>query len=108
MVHLFGVVGDVKVRVDKENVFGLQVRVGQLVVVQESNGVRQLVANVPHLIQRVRLVVVVLLCFIKFDPIRLESWRNWKAKIQFKKLRKLTRKSKTERPSISKAMHMWP
>lgn len=108
MVHLFGVVGDVKVRVDKENVFGLQVRVGQLVVVQESNGVRQLVADVTHLIQRVRLVVVVLLCFIKFDPIRLESWRNWKTKIQFKKLRKLTRKSKTERPSISKAMHMWP
>lgn len=65
MDHLFGVVGDVKVRVDKENVFGLQVRVGQLVVVQESNGVRQLVADVTHLIQRVRLVVVVLLCFIK-------------------------------------------
>ena len=59
--HLFRVVGDVKVRVDKENVFGLEVRVGQFVVVQEPDGVGQLVANMANLFQRVRLVVVVLL-----------------------------------------------
>jgi hypothetical protein len=63
-IHLFRVVGDVKVRIDKENVFGFQVRVGQLVVVKESHGVRQLIANVSDLVQRVRLVIVVLLLFI--------------------------------------------
>lgn len=63
-IYLFRVVGDVKVRIDKENVFGFQVRVGQLVVVKESHGVRQLIANVSDLVQRVRLVIVVLLLFV--------------------------------------------
>lgn len=69
-MHLFWVVGDVKVRVDKENVFGLQVRVGQLVVVEESDGVRQLVANVTHLVQRVRLIIVVLLFVSSLETIK--------------------------------------
>ena len=58
---LFRIVRDIKLRVDKEDVLRFEVRVRQLVIVQETNGIRQLVANMTHLVQGVRLVVVVLL-----------------------------------------------
>jgi hypothetical protein len=49
-----------KLRVGKQNVFGLQIRVRQLVVVQELHSVAQLVGDVSHVIHRVWLVVVFL------------------------------------------------
>ena len=61
--YLFGIVRNVVVGIDKEDVLGFEVGVSQLVVVQETDGVRQLVANMTYLVQRVRLVVVVLLKF---------------------------------------------
>lgn len=58
---LLGIVVDVVVRVDKQDVLGLEVRVRQLVLVQEQHGVDQLVRDVAHVLYRIALVVVVLL-----------------------------------------------
>lgn len=60
-MNLFRIIGNVKVRVDKEDILRFEVCVRELVVVQESDGVAQLVSNVPDLVQRIRLVVVVFL-----------------------------------------------
>lgn len=52
---------DLVVAVDEQNVLWLEVGVRELVVVQEQHGVDELVGDVPHLLQRVGLVVVVFL-----------------------------------------------
>ena len=59
--HLFGIVSDVEIGIDEEDVLRFQVGVGQFIVVEESDGVGELVADVPHLLQRVGLVIVILL-----------------------------------------------
>ena len=59
--NLFRIVRNIKVRVDKKDVLRLQVRVGQLVVMEEPDGVRELIANMADLVQRIRLVIVIFL-----------------------------------------------
>ena len=46
---------------DEENIFRLQIRVGQLAVVEEPDRVAELVCDVPDLVQRVWVVVVLFL-----------------------------------------------
>ena len=98
--YLFGIVRYVEIRVNEENVFRLQIRVRQLVVVEEPYGVRELIANMAHLVQRVRLVIVVLLRNINNGHVTRSK--------RIKSGAQLTRKSKTDKPNISNAMHMWP
>ena len=59
--YLFRVVLDVVVGADEEDVLRLEVGVRQLGAVHEADRVAELVADVAHLVQRVRLVVVLLL-----------------------------------------------
>ena len=60
-LYFFRVVGGLPVGGDEEDVLGLEVGVGELALVQELDGVDQLVRDVPHLLQRVRMVVVLFL-----------------------------------------------
>lgn len=57
--HLFIVVRAIVVRVDKQYVLRLEIRVRELVVVQELDRVAQLVAHVPDVLQRIRLITVI-------------------------------------------------
>lgn len=54
-------IDDLVVAVHKQDVLRLEVCVRELVLVQEEHAVDELVGDVPHLLQRVRLVVVVFL-----------------------------------------------
>jgi hypothetical protein len=55
------IVADFPVRGDEENVLWLKVGVRQLAVVQEPDRVAELVRNVPDLVQRVRMIVILFL-----------------------------------------------
>lgn len=47
--YLFGVAHDIKVGLDEEDIFRLQIRVGQTEIVQELNRIAKLVGHVTHL-----------------------------------------------------------
>ena len=55
------IVADFPIGGHEEDVLRLEVGVGQLAVVQEPDGVAQLIRNVSNLVQRVRVVVVLFL-----------------------------------------------
>ncbi len=55
------IVADFPVRGDEENVFRLEVGVRQLAVVQEPDRVAELIRDVPDLVQRVRMIVILFL-----------------------------------------------
>ena len=56
--YLFGVVRDFPVRRDEENVFWLQICVGEFALVQELDRVTHLIGDMSDLVQRVRVIVV--------------------------------------------------
>lgn len=55
------IVADLPVGGDEEDVLRLQIGVRQLAVVQEPDGVAELVRDVPDLVQRVGMIVVLFL-----------------------------------------------
>lgn len=59
--HLLGIVRQGVVGVSEEDVLRLEIGVGEFVVMEELDGVTQLVGNVSDLIEGVWTVVVVLL-----------------------------------------------
>ena len=59
--HLFVIVANFPVGGDEEDVLRLQIGVRQLAVVQEPDRVAELVRDVPDLVQRVGMIVVLLL-----------------------------------------------
>lgn len=59
IVYLFTIVSAVVIRVDEQDILGLEIRVREFVIVQELDGVAELIAHVPDVIQRVRLVTVI-------------------------------------------------
>lgn len=95
-LHLSCVERRREVGVDKQNVFGLQIRVRQFVFMQKLDRVTQLVRNVADLLHRIRFVVV----------FSLLTKTKQSRKFVEHEVSQHTRKSKTLRPNISKAMHV--
>lgn len=63
-IYLFGCIvytDDFVITVDEQYVFWLEICVCELVVMEEQHAVYELVGDMPHLLQRVWLVVIVLL-----------------------------------------------
>lgn len=65
-----------KLRVHKQDVLRLEVGVGELVVVQELDRVAQLVGHVPHVVHRVRFVVVFSLLLCERQRLKISSRLN--------------------------------
>lgn len=59
--YLLGVKGDLPVGGDKEDIFRLQVGVGQLAVVEELDRVAELIGDVSDLVQSIGMIVVLFL-----------------------------------------------
>lgn len=110
--YLFTIVDRLVVGVNEEYIFRLEVRVREFVVVQEFDGVTELVTHVSDVVQGVWLVIVVPLRKIAIVNVaQVPKYREKKTNNSRYCVRGeaiITKKSKTLKPSISKAMHMWP